>query len=170
MCSSVGWDCSESRRKPVLNDFSIIFFWFQQSIVVLNHNLWWFEYCVQSQSMVHSLLLYKNIHFCSKFWIPNHASKTFINCIWIHCENLKQIAFRKQGKLYFEAPPQCWSADFLLRGRGSKLRCRQNILNFLQNPSKCGVAILLNRSLLSRVAPSPPIREDIVFMGLFLTI
>ena len=63
------------------------------------------------------------------------------------------------------------AADFLLRGgRGSKLRREQNILDIFAKMSKFRVAILLNRTLLSHVASPLAIREDIVFMGLFLTI
>ena len=80
------------------------------------------------------------------------------------------------------------AADFLLRGgRGSKLRREQNILDIFgkmskfkvpilflldifDKMSKFRVAILLNRTLLSHVASPLAIREDIVFMGLFLTI
>ena len=81
------------------------------------------------------------------------------------------------------------AADFLLRGgRGSKLRREQNILDIFAKMSNFEVAILfllyifdkmskfrvaillLNRTLLSHVASPLAIREDIVFMGLFLTI
>ena len=89
----------------------------------------------------------------------------------MYCEMsiCSKLYFENKGKLYFEATAML-VCRLPIEGRGSKLRCGQNILYFLQNPSKYGVAILSNRSLLSRVPPPLPIREDIVFMGLFLTI
>ena len=44
------------------------------------------------------------------------------------------------------------------------------LLYIFDKMSKFRVAILLNRTLLSHVASPLAIREDIVFMGLFLTI
>ena len=46
-----------------------------------------------------------------------------------------KMYFENKGKLYFEATAML-VCRLPIEGRGSKLRCRQNILYFLQNPSK----------------------------------
>ena len=71
--------------------------------------------------------------------IVNHSH----NLVWLSCihklylDILSEDVFWKQGEIVFWGNRNVGLQTSYWGGRGSKLRCRQNILYFLQNPSKC---------------------------------